>query len=312
MMASTQPMSLSFQISGSCWERSRTSFANPRPTEIMRFGFVTCVQLGLSCLEEIRNLGGRPDLLVTLRDDLGVRKAGRIYVDDLASAGSIPVNKCRNINDPETVSAIRAADLDWLFIIGWSQIAREEVLAAPKQGVLGMHPTLLPQGRGRASIPWAIIRDLPETGVTLFKLDAGVDTGAVLGQERISVEAGETATSLYAKVIAAHLDLIRSTWPSLARSAFELTPQDDTLASEWPGRTPEDGRISPASMTVAEVDRLVRGTRVPYPGAFVDTPRGRMTVWEGTPDHGTAPVGAMTIELTDGLFFATRYEARLE
>jgi methionyl-tRNA formyltransferase len=279
----------------------------------VRFGFVTCVQLGLSCIQEILDLGGRPELLVTLEDQRATAKSGRIYLDAVAERNDIPLHKCANINDSQTVTAIQAADLDWLFIVGWSQIAREPVLSAARQGALGMHPTLLPIGRGRASIPWAILKELPETGVTLFKLDVGVDTGPILGQQRVSLAPEETATTLYSKVTNAHLTLLRDLWPRLADNSLRPTPQDSRLASEWPGRTPEDGEIKD-SMTVAEVDRLVRATTKPYPGAFVKGPNGPVTVWAGTPDHSIlgTEAAALGIHVRDGEYFATSFEARGE
>jgi len=276
----------------------------------MRFGFVTCVQLGLSCIQQIHDLGGRLDLLVTLEDDLARRKSGRVYLDEVAAVSDTPLHKCHNINDPLTVEAIRAADLDWLFIIGWSQIARDGVLDSTRRGVLGMHPTLLPQGRGRASVPWAIIKALDETGVTLFQLDRGIDTGPILGQERILVTPGETATTLYAKVIDAHLSLMRHVWIPLTEDLLDPRKQDESASSEWPGRLPSDGEIS-RTMSVSEVDRLVRATTRPYPGAFVATEVGLITIWKGMPKAtSTHPPDCIAIELADGTFLATHYEVR--
>ena len=143
----------------------------------MKFGFVTCVELGLSCMEEIYAAGGELDLAITLHDDRAINKSGRVYLDDFCGARGIDLVKVRHINDSEAIEAIRSREIDWLFIIGWSQIAGPQVLAAPTHGVHGIHPTLLPEGRGRAPIPWAILKGLKETGVTLFKLDEGVDTG---------------------------------------------------------------------------------------------------------------------------------------
>ena len=136
--------------------------------EGFRFGFVTCVQLGLDVMEEIYAVGGRLCLAMTLPDDVSATKSGRVFIDEFCSRRRIPLIKSRSVNDPEVVKAIVDSDIDWLFIIGWSQIARPTILNAPKEGCIGMHPTLLPEGRGRASIPWAILKGLDETGVTMF------------------------------------------------------------------------------------------------------------------------------------------------
>ena len=131
-------------------------------------------------MEAIYDVGGKLELSITLHDDKARAKSGRVYIDKFCYAKKIPLLKINNINDAEAVEYVK--QLDWLFIIGWSQIAGKIILGTPTFGVLGMHPTLLPVGRGRASIPWAILHQLSETGVTLIKLDEGVDTGPIVAQ----------------------------------------------------------------------------------------------------------------------------------
>jgi len=267
----------------------------------MRYGFVTCVRLGRACVEEILGSGIRIQALVTLRDDLAQGKSGRVYLDDLAEQYQIPLCKVTNINEPAAIRCLRDADLDWLFIVGWSQIAGREVLASARNGVLGMHPTLLPVGRGRASIPWAILKGLSRTGVSLFRLAEGVDTGPVLAQEVVEIDADETAGTLYEKAVTAHLSLLRSVLPELEAGSVEEQPQDDSKATVWPGRRPEDGEILPQSMTVEQVDRLVRATTRPYPGAFVRQADGSvLRVWSGAPCFGKP--AAVELQLTDGRY----------
>lgn len=271
----------------------------------MRIGFVTCVQLGLACMEEIHAVGGHLDFAMTLKDDRAVAKSGRIYLDAFCEARGIPLAKIVNVNDPDAVEAIRNADLDWLFIIGWSQIARAEVLGTPRKGVLGMHPTLLPEGRGRAAIPWAILKGLRETGVTLFKLDEGVDTGPILAQERLAIGEREDAGSLYARVNEAHRLLIRHAWPDLVANRLALQPQDPEAGSVWPGRKPEDGRLDPA-MTLQEADRLVRAVTRPYPGAFMDVEGRRLRVWRGEP--GAREATGLPLAFADGTYRALEFD----
>lgn len=260
-------------------------------------------------MEEIYDVGGHLDLVVTLHDHIATKKSGRIYVDDFCSKHGIPVQKIRNINDPDAIEGIAAANLDWLFIIGWSQIARRPVLEAPRKGVLGMHPTLLPEGRGRAAIPWAILKGLKQTGVTLFQLDEGVDTGPILAQEVVPIGERETATTLYERVNDAHRTLIRRIWPDLVNDRIQPVPQDDSRATVWPGRKPEDGRIDP-TMTVEEVDRLVRAVTRPYPGAFIDLDGKRLRIWAGRPAEtasGSAN-GAIVLQLSDGMYEPVEYQ----
>ena len=147
-----------------------------------KIAFATCVQLGLSCIEEIYRINGQLSFLITLKDEKAKNKSGRVYLDEFAKEHNLQVLKIDNINDQIVIDTIKKNNIDWLFIIGWSQIAKKELLDAPNKGCIGMHPSLLPVGRGRAAIPWAILKCLDCTGVTLFKLDEGVDTGEIIGQ----------------------------------------------------------------------------------------------------------------------------------
>lgn len=275
----------------------------------MKVGFVTCVQLGLSCIHAIYDAGGRIDFAVTLPDDKARTKSGRVYLDEFCAERGVPLVKTPHVNDPTFVEFLRQEQPDWLFIIGWSQIAGPGVLRAARRGVVGMHPTLLPEGRGRAAIPWAIIKGLTETGVTMFVLDEGVDTGPILAQLRLPLAPDETATSLYARVDDAHARLMRETWPQIAAGTANPRAQDERRATVWPGRTPADGELLP-SMTVAEAERLVRAVTRPYPGAFVrDAPNARVIrVWAGRPAGAAAVAGAVRLEFADGGYDAAEWE----
>jgi methionyl-tRNA formyltransferase len=255
-------------------------------------------------MEEIYAQGGELDIVITLRDEIDASKSGRVFVDEFCAEHSVPLLKIKNVNDTDVIDAVHRHALDWLFIIGWSQIAKAPVLSAPRRGVLGMHPTLLPEGRGRAAIPWAIIKGLSKTGVTMFQLDEGVDTGPIVAQYELPLEPDETAATLYPRVQVAHRALIAQIWPALANDKVTVTPQDHSRASEWPGRRPSDGLITP-SMTVDEADRLVRATTRPYPGAFwIDGDR-TLRVWAG--GRELRP-GAVPLELADGTYNALDYE----
>jgi methionyl-tRNA formyltransferase len=267
-----------------------------------KIAFATCVQLGLSCIEEIYRIGGNLDLLITLKDEKAKKKSGRIYLDDIANEQSVPLLKIDNINDQEVLDALREHQIDWLFIIGWSQIARKQVLEAPTYGCIGMHPTLLPVGRGRAAIPWAIIKGLQETGVTMFKLDEGVDTGDIIGQDSISLNENSTATELYKKVDQMHITLIEKYWNSIVNNNITLTKQNEADATEWPGRKPEDGEIL-NSMTMDEADKLVRAVTHPYPGAFYHAEEKTLRIWSAKTNSAD---GGITLK--DGYLTPIDYE----
>ena len=108
----------------------------------MKFAFCTCVQLGMSCIEASLKSGFSFDLLITLHDQKAKTKSGRVYLDQIAQEHDIELFKINHINDPEVIEKIKEKEVDWLFIIGWSQIANLDVINSPKFVVIGAHPTL--------------------------------------------------------------------------------------------------------------------------------------------------------------------------
>lgn len=274
----------------------------------MKIAFCTCVQIGLSCIESVVDQGGDFDLLITLNDNKAINKSGRIYLDDIAKTTSTPLLKIDHINDKEVLDAIKKNDIDWLFIIGWSQIASKEIVESPNLGVIGAHPTLLPVGRGRAAIPWAILKKEEKTGVSFFKMDEGVDTGDILGQYVIPLNTQINATVLYKAVNDAHIKLINQLWDDLIQNKLILKPQDHAKATYWKGRKPVDGIIS-SHMTMDEVDCLVRATTKPYPGAYVNINGQKVIVWSGVCSKKRLfENNNFEISLVDGYFYSNNYE----
>ena len=245
----------------------------------MKFGFVTCVKLGLSCIEEIYKSGLGLDIAITLNDNKAVNKSGRIFLDDFCSKYNIKLHKIDNINDESAIDFINENSIDWLFIIGWSQIANTKILNSCKFGVIGAHPTLLPKGRGRASIPWTILKGISKTGVTFFKLDSGVDTGDIIHQEVINIERNEDAQSLYNKVNLAHINGISKVITNIKYNDFKLIKQDNSLSTYWPARKPKDGEID-LEKSIFEAEVLIRATTKPYPGAYLILKNKKIVIWK--------------------------------
>lgn len=263
----------------------------------MKFGFVTCVQLGLSCMEAIYKVGGELEFVISTLDEQGKHKSGRVYLDDFCEKNSVQLHKSSHINNQDCIDLISESDIDWLFIIGWSQIAGSAILKAPNKGVLGIHPTLLPEGRGRAAIPWAILKGLDKTGVTLFKLDEGVDTGEIVSQLQIPLNSETTAATLYESVNQAHVSLIESVFNELKNDTVTLIKQDEDKATVWPGRKPEEGEID-LTGSVVSAERLVRAVTHPYPGAFVHIGTDKYIVWKSKIVN--AKTSNLCLEFEDG------------
>ncbi|MEP6892431.1 MAG: formyltransferase family protein [Gaiellaceae bacterium] len=224
--------------------------------------------------------------VVTLPEPVDPERSGQCSFVEVAASFGAELIESADINAPETVAAIAALEPELLFVIGWSQILREPVLALAPGGAFGMHPTLLPRHRGRAPIPWAILSGLAATGVTLFEIpDARADSGSIVGQIEVAIASDETATTLFERLADAHVELIRTFVPAILDGTAPRLAQDERRASSWPKRAPADGIIDWQTRAPYLYDWVRAQTR-PYPGAFTYLGDSKVVVWSARPVDG--------------------------
>src|ERR1051325_1553687 len=261
----------------------------------MRLVWVSFDVMGRDCLAAAADAGAEVAAVGTLPGPIDPDRSGQCSVDEIAANLRARLGETADVNAPDTIAALREADPDLIFVVGWSQLVMDEFIGLPRHGVFGMHPTLLPRHRGRAAIPWAILSGLAKTGVTLFQIaDGTADSGPVVGQVEVPIEHDETATTLYDKVTAAHLELVREYVPRLLDETAERVPQDTRRASSWPKRTPADGIIDWETRAPYLYDWVRAQTR-PYPGAFTYLGEDKVVVWRARPIDVDAGVAAGTI-----------------
>jgi methionyl-tRNA formyltransferase len=261
----------------------------------MRTVWVSFDTIGRDCLEAAAESGAELVGVVTLPGPVDPNRSGQCSFGEVAARLGAALHETRDVNSHETLLAVRALEPELVFVVGWSQLVREPFIAVAREGVFGMHPTLLPRHRGRAPIPWAILSGLARTGVTLFEIvDATADSGAIVGQVVVDIAADETATTLFGKLAVAHVDLVRDCVPQLiARTAPRIT-QDPIRASSWPKRTPADGIIDWETRAPHLYDWVRAQTR-PYPGAFTYLGDEKVVVWGARPVELSEPAPAGTI-----------------
>jgi methionyl-tRNA formyltransferase len=245
----------------------------------MRLVWVSFDVMGRDCLAAAADAGAEVAAVVTLPGPIDPNRSGQCSFDEIAADLGARLIETADVNSPETIAALREADPDLIFVVGWSQLVMDEFIGLPRHGVFGMHPTMLPRHRGRAAIPWAILSGLAKTGVTLFQIaDGTADSGPIVGQVEVPIAPDETATTLYEKVTAAHLELVREYVPKVVDGTAERTPQDTRRASSWPKRTPTDGIIDWETRAPYLYDWVRAQTR-PYPGAFTYLGDEKVVVW---------------------------------
>lgn len=216
--------------------------------------------------------------VVTLDDALSHRHSD--YVDLAAEADRLgcPVIQVGNINADTALDRIDAVDADYVFVIGWSQICGPRILARWDGRVIGYHPAPLPRMRGRAAIPWTIVSGDAISAGTLFWIDSGTDTGAILDQQFFHVAPLETAATLYAKHMRALATMLDRTLPALEHGDAPRVVQDEDCATWSARRTPQDGRIDWAC-PAETVLRLIRASGRPYPGAWTVAGGVSLQIW---------------------------------
>ena len=268
----------------------------------MRTVWVSFDTIGRDCLEAASAAGAEIVGVVTLPGPIDPNRSGQCAFDDVASRLGAVLHETHDINADETLAAVGELEPELVFVVGWSQLVRDPFIELASEGVFGMHPTLLPRHRGRAPIPWAILTGLARTGVTLFEIaDSSADSGAIVGQREVEISSDETATTLFARVADAHVELVRELVPQLLTRAAPRIPQDPSRASSWPKRSPADGIIDWETRALYLHDWVRSQTR-PYPGAFTFLGDERVIVWGARPVSlaDEAPPGTIVDVLDDG------------
>jgi methionyl-tRNA formyltransferase len=253
----------------------------------VRLVWVSFDVIGRRCLEASAEHGEVVGI-VTLPGPIDPNRSGQCGFDEVAARLGATLVETPDVNADEVVAAVGALAPNFVFVVGWSQLVRDPFIRLAREGVFGMHPSLLPRHRGRAPIPWAILSGLAKTGVTLFEItDATADSGPIVGQVEIPLAPDETATTLFEKVSDAHVDLIRTYLPQLDAGTAPRLPQDPRGASAWPRRTPADGIIDWDTRGRYLVDWVRAQTR-PYPGAFTYVEDDKLVIWRAS----CVPLGA--------------------
>lgn len=192
--------------------------------------------------------------------------------NDLALEYKVPLYELSHVNAPLDIEQIKRLEPDIIFCIGWPQIVRKEILQIPLYGCIGMHPTLLPKRRGGAPINWCLIDGLNKSGVTLFYLEEGLDSGDIIAQKEFEITFEDNAKTILNKVTDITVELIKEYYPLLEQGKAPRIPQDDTKATYTKRRRPEDGIIDWSRTSLSNYN-WIRALTLPFPGAF--------TLWEG-------------------------------
>jgi len=191
-----------------------------------------------------------------------------------AEKNKIPVWQPEKIRECEEKIIMAKPDLG--VVIAYGQIIPQSILDIPRYGWINIHGSLLPKYRGAACIQAAILAGDKETGITIMKIDKGLDTGPILKQTKIKINPKDTTEILYNKLAKLGAEIIADTLKSYTAGKIKPENQDNSKPTYAPTLKKEDGKID-WQKTAAEIERMVRAF-TPWPGAWAkikNLPAGR-------------------------------------
>jgi len=187
-------------------------------------------------------------------------------VKELALKANLQVLQPERARDEAFLGALRDLRPDLIAVAAYGQILPKSILDLPRFGCLNVHTSLLPRYRGAAPIQWAILNGDAETGVTIMKMDAGLDTGDILTQAETPIHTEDTSETLHDRLATKGAELLVRTIPDYIAGNLISRPQPAEGASYAPKIKKQDGHVDWSQPAQAIWNR-VRGL-VPWPGAF--------------------------------------------
>ena len=172
---------------------------------------------------------------------------------------------------------IKELDLDLLLILGWYYMIPKSTRELTKYGAWGIHASLLPKYAGGAPLNWAIINGEKETGVTLFRMEDGVDDGDIIKQKSFMIEYKDTIKEVYEKATVASKSILKEVLEDIEQ--VEFRPQNKSKIEIYPQRKPDDGEID-MTKKPEEIYDFIRAQSSPYPGAFIKLSDGKKLIIE--------------------------------
>jgi methionyl-tRNA formyltransferase len=246
--------------------------------------------------------------------------------DDLAQQCDCEVITMQGkMNAAAHLQCIHKWQPDLLLALGWYYLIPRHVRNTAPLGCMGIHASLLPKYRGGAPIPWAIINGEQSTGVTLFALDEGVDTGDIIAQGSVPITEHDDCATVYEKATCASVDILRKYLPLIANGSAQRLAQSRTGADGekipvYPQRKPDDGQID-WTWGTKKIHDFIRAQTHPYPGAFTYLIGRKLHIWKvfpgvalesspGEPGQIVIHDGAVGVCTGDGIILIT--ECQLE
>jgi methionyl-tRNA formyltransferase len=222
---------------------------------------------------------------------------GRIRVSPPVKTAALelglPVLQPEKLRAPEAMAPLAAWAPDLIVVAAYGQILRPAVLDLPRFGCINVHGSLLPRWRGAAPIQAAILAGDRETGITIMKMDSGVDTGPMLSQRAMPIALDDTAGSVFEKMSVLGAELLTETLPGYLKGDLKPHPQPEEGVTQAPMLKKENGLLD-FTLPAEDLVRRVRAFN-PWPGAYFEWQAGMMKVHAAHVAEGRAEPGTHLI-----------------
>ena len=207
----------------------------------------------------------------------------------LAEELGLQVLQPARLRAPEIVAELAAWEPDLIVVAAYGQILKQDVLELPRYGCLNIHASLLPRWRGASPIQAAILDGDKESGVTIMRMEAGLDTGPILAQRRLPILDNDSAGSLSARLAELGASLLMEVLPAHLKGELEAIPQDEERVSYAPMIRKEEGELD-FNLSGIRLARQIRAYN-PWPGAYMLWEGGMLKVHQALflPESGLRP-----------------------
>ncbi|MCI0583369.1 MAG: methionyl-tRNA formyltransferase [Chloroflexi bacterium] len=261
------------------------SAASDRPTRPARPARTVFFGSGTFAVPVLRALLAHPSIEVVgvvAPPDRPAGRHGELAAAPVAQEAlryGLPLLQPQRVRAPETVGEIAALAPDLGVLADFGRIVPPTILEIPAHGILNVHPSLLPRHRGATPVATTILAGDPEAGVTVMRMDEGLDTGPLVGSRSWTLEGTERAPELETRAAREGAALLGELLDPYLHGDLSPAPQDESLATLTRPLRRLDGLLDPTRSAV-DLERQVRAYQ-PWPGSFVETPLGRLAVLKG-------------------------------
>ncbi len=202
-------------------------------------------------------------------------------VKEVALKLGLPVYQPESIKSPDFVNVLKQLKPDIIVVVAFGQLISREILEIPPHGCVNVHASLLPKYRGAAPVQWAVIRGEQESGVTIMRMDEGLDTGDMLVKEAIPLAADETGGSLFEKLSHLGAKLLVEALQAIDAGTVVAKPQPEESPTPYAAMIQKSMGCIQWSKEAVEIERLLRGLN-PWPSAFTHLNGKTLKIFKGS------------------------------